>query len=77
MLLAQQRLALRDEMHAMTEQLVADYAATHTAGAVRRSVDRCRERLLVSGVRRGLVPATEAAARMMLEQTKPSRSRWW
>lgn len=65
----ERRQRLRAEMSAMTEQLVAEFAETHSGDAVRRCVSRARAHLLETGVRHGLVHATEAAARLTLRQT--------
>lgn len=61
------------DMHAMTDRLVAEYAGVVSAEAVAGCIARCRERLLKTGVERGLVPATEAAARVTLAATAPVR----
>ncbi len=61
----------REQMLALTERLVAEYAEVIPPGTVVRCVARCREQLLRSGVRHGLVPATEAAVRTALSATIP------
>ncbi len=71
---AVRRQALRDEMQALVERLVAEYAATIPAGTVIRCVSRCREQLLRAGLRQGLVAATEAAARHQLSKKAPRHS---
>ena len=58
----------------MTTRLVAEFANTHTGDAVRRAVGRARTHLLVTGLRHGLVPATESAARLALHRTTPNRA---
>jgi len=69
-----ERQATHVEMLAMTAQLIAEYADIFPAGSVIACVARSREQLLRSGVRRGLVPATEAAARSRLDRQLPARS---
>lgn len=68
------RQSLRAQMAQMTDLLIAEFGDSHRAETVRRCVARCREHLLVSGVRHGLVPATEAAARLILRRTTPIRT---
>lgn len=53
-------------MLAMAERLIDEFAGVVPAGSVLRCVFRCRQRLSRSGVRHGLVPATEAAVRVSL-----------
>ena len=62
------------EMLAMTESLVAEYAGRVSAGAVMRCVARSREHLMRTGIREGLVAATEAAVRVRLAAKLPARS---
>jgi hypothetical protein len=62
------------EMLRMTEQLVAEFQGAFSARAVVAAVGRCRERLLLSGVRHGLVPATEAAVRAQLSHAVPAHA---
>ena len=69
-----ERQRLRDEMVAMTESLVAEFGGLLPAGAVIRCVARSRERMLATGVRAGLVAATEAAARRSLLAKLPARA---
>jgi hypothetical protein len=61
-------------MLAMAESLVAEYAGRVSAGTVLRCVARSREHLLRTGVREGLVAATEAAVRVRLSAKLPARS---
>ena len=56
----------RDEFLATTQRLEAEFAGRVPADAVARYVLRCREQMLEAGLRHGLVPATEAAARVTL-----------
>ena len=63
---AQLRRVRRAAMVAMTERIIADYAGGIPAGSVMRTVARCEEALLRTGVRHGLVPAAEAMARVEL-----------
>ena len=58
----------------MTDRLVAEFHGVFTPGAVVSAVARCRERLLVSGVRHGIVPATEAAVRAQLAHSVPAHT---
>jgi hypothetical protein len=62
------------ELLAMTERLVAEYAERVPSGTVIRCVARCREHLLMTGVREGLVAATEAAVRVRLARILPPRA---
>ena len=55
----------------MTRRLTAEYAGAVPAASVVETVARCRERLLASGIERGLVPATEAAVRCDLAARLP------
>ena len=59
-------------MLAMTEGLIAEFSGLVTAGSVMRCIARCREQLRRSGVRHGLVPATQAAARVKLTAAIPA-----
>ena len=68
------RRALRNDLLAMTEALVAEFAGLVPAGTVLSCVSRCREDLLRSGLRAGLVEATEAAARRMLAARIPAHA---
>lgn len=68
------RHAVHADMLAMTERLVAEYAGRLPAGTVIACVARSREQLLRSGVRNGLVPATEAATHIRLNARLPARS---
>jgi hypothetical protein len=56
----------RDDMAALGERLVVEFAGVASAADVRECVLRCRDRLVGSGLRHGLVPATEAAVRVSL-----------
>ena len=56
----------RDNFRAMTQRLEAEFAGQVPSDSVARYVLRCREQLLDAGLRHGLVPATEAAARVTL-----------
>lgn len=58
----------------MTTRLIAEFANSHSGDAVRRAVAHARMHLLDTGVRRGLVPATESAARLALRRTTPNRA---
>ena len=69
----QERHAEHSEMLAMTDRLIAEHAGTIPAGTVIACVALSREQLLRSGVRRGLVAATEAAARLRLAGRVPAR----
>lgn len=62
------------EMLAMTENLVAEYAGRVPAGTVIACVARTREQLMRSGIRHGLVPATEAATRRRLSARVPAHA---
>jgi hypothetical protein len=68
------RHATHSEMLAMTERLIAEYAGKIPAGSVIACVALCREHLLRSGVRQGLVPATEASVHLRLTTRLPSHS---
>jgi hypothetical protein len=69
---SQQRRAERDEILAMTEGLIAEFSGLVSAGSVMRCIARCRKQLHRSGIRHGLVPATEAAARVKLTAVVPT-----
>lgn len=68
------RHATHAEMLAMTEKLIAEYAGRISAGTVVACVARSREHLLRTGIRHGLVPATESSARLRLASRVPSHS---
>jgi hypothetical protein len=68
------RQLVHAEMLAMIEGLVAEYAGRVPASTVMRCVARSREHLLQTGVRDGLVAATEAAVRVRLAAQLPARS---
>ena len=58
--------AVREDMVAMTERLVAEHEGLIPAGSVIRCVARCQDRLLRAGLRHSIVAATEVAARARL-----------
>lgn len=60
-----------DELRLMATGLVDEFAGVIPAGRVLLCVYRCRQRLAGTGVREGLVPATEAAARITLLASMP------
>jgi hypothetical protein len=68
------RHAMHAEMLTMTEQLIAEYAGVAPAGVVIAHVARAREHLLRTGIRQGLVAATEAAARLRLAGYVPAHA---
>lgn len=55
-----------DDLVALGERMVYEFAGVVPAGTVLQSVLRCRDQLLGSGLRHGLIPATEAAVRVSL-----------
>lgn len=57
--------AARRELMSLTEQLVREHEAL-PAGSVIRCVARCRDELVLMGLRDGLVIAVEAMARNRL-----------
>lgn len=66
--------ALVEERRALlrrTESLVREFHPALAAGAVIRTVVRCRAELLHSGMRRGLARATEARVRAQLAREEP------
>jgi hypothetical protein len=67
------RHAVHAEMVEMTERLVAEFAGIVPAATVIGYVARCREHLLQTGVRHGLVAATEGAVRVQLGGRIPVR----
>jgi hypothetical protein len=71
----EQRKVERVEMARMTDRLVVEFAHSHSPETVTRCTARCRGQLLETGVRHGLVAATEAAARVVLTRTKPVHAR--
>lgn len=62
----------RAAMMSMTERLVAEFSGQVPAGSVIRTVARCQARLYDTGVRQGLVDATEAMARQQLSGRIPA-----
>ena len=69
--------ALVEERRALlrrTESLVREFHPALAAGAVIRTVVRCRAELLHSGMRRGLARATEARVRAQLAREEPRLS---
>jgi hypothetical protein len=60
-----------DELRTMASALVDEFAGVVSPGRVLLCVYRCRYRLLQTGIRQGLVPATEAAARITLLASLP------
>lgn len=66
------RQAERDEMTAMTQSLIVEFAGVFPAGRVISCVARMREHLIKTGVRAGLAPATEAAVRAHLTSRMPA-----
>jgi hypothetical protein len=60
-----------DELRAMATALAAEFAGSVPPARVLLCVYRCRRRLEGTGVREGLVPATEAAARITLLASLP------
>ena len=71
---AQLRQRHRDELLALTDRLIAEYAGLIAAGTVIRIVSRCHEHLLRAGVREGLTIATEAGARTRLRSIIPAHA---
>lgn len=67
------RQQVQADITLMADRLVAEFALVHDADTVRRCVSRARSHLLETGVRQGLVPATEAAARLRLRRTATKR----
>ena len=59
------------ELQAVTGGLIAEFAGHVPAGTVIAHVARAREQLLSTGMRSGLVPATESMARARLRQLLP------
>lgn len=62
-----------DELRAMATGLIEEFAGVVAPGRVLLCVYRCRRRLLHTGIRQGLVPATEAAARITLLASLPQQ----
>lgn len=62
----EQRQADRADFHRLTERLAAEFVGTFSAVTVIRAAGRAREELLVSGVRAGLLYATESMTRQRL-----------
>lgn len=60
------RRAARDEMTAVTDTLIAEFAGMVPAGTVIRHLALAREHLLDAGVRAGLAAAAETMARLRL-----------
>lgn len=57
---------VRQELVELTHQLVREHENVLAAGSVIRCVTRCRDELMLMGVREGLLPAVEAMARRRL-----------
>lgn len=55
-----------EDIVGLGERLVHEFAGVVPAGGVLECVVRCHDRMFESGVRHGLVPATEAAVRVCL-----------
>lgn len=66
------RRSARDELIAVTDALIAEFAGRLPAGTVIRQVGQAREQLLASGVRAGLAVAAEAMARTRLSTLIPA-----
>lgn len=60
------RRSAREELHAVTDALIAEFAGALPARTVIRHVGQAREQLLAVGVRAGLTVAAEAMARTRL-----------
>ena len=72
-MIAEQRHQLRDELLAMTERLVAEYAGRVPAGSVMRTVARCHHSYLArGGAADDVVIAVERAARRRLAAILPA-----
>ncbi|MCW2623188.1 MAG: hypothetical protein JWL64_2790 [Frankiales bacterium] len=61
----------RDELLSLERRLMDEFDEVLAAGAVLRCVARCRDELLLIGVRQGLVEAVEAMARHRLRERLP------
>jgi hypothetical protein len=68
------RRSARDELIAVTEELIAEFAGRVPAGTVIRHLALAREQLLADGVRAGVAVAAEAMARMRLVALVPAHS---
>ena len=55
-----------EDIVGLGERLVHEFAGVVPAGGVLECVVRCHDRMIDSGLRHGLVPATEAAVRVCL-----------
>ena len=55
-----------EDVVALAEQLIEEFAGVVPAGRVLDCVVRCHDLMIASGLQRGLVPATEAAVRVSL-----------
>lgn len=60
-----------EDLRKMASGLIDEFAGVVPPGRVLLCVYRCRRRLLGTGVRQGLIPATEAAARITLLASLP------
>ncbi|MCW2622840.1 MAG: hypothetical protein JWL64_2442 [Frankiales bacterium] len=58
----------QEALRELSTGLVDEYSAELSAGTVLRCVARCRDELLLIGVRDGLVEAVEAMARSRLRE---------
>jgi len=70
----EQRQALRQRMHAMTERLVAEYSDIFPAGSIIRCVSRHWIQTRHAGGDGDVVAATEAAVRRRLAMVLPAHS---
>ena len=66
------RRATHNELMAVASSLVAEFSGQLPAGTVLRGLAQTRERLLAAGVRAGLAPAAETAARAQLNRLVPA-----
>lgn len=68
------RRSAREELHAVTDALIAEFAGALPPRTVIRHVGQAREQLLAVGVRAGLTVAAEAMARTRLRAVLPAHS---
>lgn len=65
------RRAHQEQIFAVINRLIAEFAGIHPAGTVIRRVAAVREELLHLGVRDGLASQVESLARLLLSELTP------
>lgn len=68
----EERSAVRHQFEKVIERLIAEYGGVFSAGTIIRTAGRAREELLATGVRAGLMDATESMTRQRLAARVPA-----